>query len=90
MIKKIEHDAAECLHLLIHLEVTGGELQVFEEFVPLERRQQQGRMRSVHSLVMRLTSRMFSPVEQEVRRCLQWKRSFLRYRSLCRRHWYIR
>jgi hypothetical protein len=84
-IKKIEHDVAECLHLLICLEITGGDFQVFEEFVPLERRRQRGRMQSIHtrwsvcSLMTRLTSRVFSPVEREVKRCLWWKRSFLRY-----------
>jgi hypothetical protein len=45
---------------------------------------------SVRSLVTRLTSRVFSPVKREVGRGLQWKRLFLRYRSLRRRHQYIR
>jgi hypothetical protein len=95
-IKKIEHDVAERLHLFVGLEVTGGELQVFEEFMPLERRRRRGRMWSIHtrwsvcSLVTRLTSGVFSPVEWEVGRCLRWKRSFLRYRCLRRRHRYIR
>jgi hypothetical protein len=45
---------------------------------------------SICSFVMRLTSRVFSPIKQEVGRCLQGKRSFLRYQSLCRRHQFIR
>jgi hypothetical protein len=94
-IEKVEQYTAECCRLLRRSDIAGGKLHVLEEFVPLEWWQGQGRMRSIRmrwnicKFMGRLTT-MVAPVPSGIRRCLWWKRTFLRNCRLNKRHRFIR
>jgi hypothetical protein len=94
-IEKVEQYVAECRRLLRRSDIAGGKLHVLEEFVPLERQQQRGRMQSIRTRqsICEFTgwlTTMVSPVPSGIRRCLRWKRTFLRNRRLYQRHRFIR